>query len=96
MAQMAKDRIGLGGDAHPAQGLGQDLQRRDFHRAHIFALGGGGGADDAVGVLPQLTRQGAKGAEVTPLAGEVAVLEAVMAAQAAKQHGLAGFKANGF
>lgn len=46
-------------------------------------------------MLPQLTRQGTKGAEVTPLATEVAVLEVVMATQAAKQHGVAGFEANG-
>lgn len=74
---------------------GEHLQGGDLHRAHILALRGSCAADDAVGVLPQLTRQGTKGAEVTPLATEVAVLEVVMATQAAKQHGVAGFEANG-
>jgi len=66
-----------------------------IHRAHVFAGRCTGAADDAVGVFSELAWQGAEGIELTPLAAEVGVLECVVTAQAAKQHGTAGLETDG-
>lgn len=95
MTLMQKDGIGLGLDAHPPQRLGQYLQRGDFHRTHIFAFRGSYAANDAIGMLPQLARQRAQGAEIAPLTAEVGVRECMLATQAAKQHGAATFETDG-
>ena len=58
MPLMQEDGVGLGGDAHAAKPGRQHLQGGDLHPAEVFAVGVGGGADDAIGVLPELARQG--------------------------------------
>ncbi len=95
MPLMQEDGVGLGGDAHAAKPGRQHLQGGDLHPAEVFAVGVGGGADDAIGVLTELPRQGKQGAEVAPLASEVPLLEGVVTAQPPEEHGAALFDANG-